>query len=909
MSRLKNEGREKAVMVAKQSLAGQKVAAYVSLAQKNDHLWAGVLVFLAILALLGAIPFYPIVAILAIASVCAVVSYKSPPLGLIIGTIIALPAVVYQSAVLGWIFLVVLTAVMIQAFEDWMIISTLYILILTPFAFGGLPFAGWISIVGMICASLYFGSKKSLMIAVPSVLTILLLSSMFLLQNTAYLPIKLDLYKPGNAVLQMTKPIVDLGSIVSSMISAFGNLLSLDNLGKIASSFVLIGNNLLILIISDSAILQLITWAIILFTISYMSAKIKSRPQLFASSIVLLSDISYFIISQIYKTEFRFEFVAGTIFSVVILGALEQFGLHISRESELQRKENMKSYGKFGMSDMSTSGEEKSLDDIGGYNDVKQELRDSIMMPLEKKEIAYAYNIKPPAGILLFGPPGTGKTMLMRALAKELKYNFIEVRCSQILSQWYGESEKNVAEVFTNARKSAPTILFFDEMDSIGKKRNAASLDEVGPRVLSTLLQEMDGASKSKAVVMVVGATNLPGELDPALMRPGRFDKIIYMHLPDPQARAEILKASMKGMPAEEGINLETIVKKTERFSGADLKNLVVEAKRMAAKEATIKGVVVPISMNHLLAVVSQMKPSTSLSSLENYEQFRMDFERRIGSDKPQKEEEEKEGAVKWSDVAGLEDVKEALLETIELPLLHEQEMKEFKVKPSKGILLFGPPGTGKTLIVKAAANELKASFQSLSAAEIMNKGYTQAVNVVKETFNRARENAPAIVFVDEIETFAPSRSMVGSAEILGQFLTEMDGVKGLKGVVVIGATNKPSIMDPAIMRPGRFDKIFYIPPADEKGRVEMFRIHLGKFASLVDLNLLAKISQGFSGADIASVCQSVKMSALKAKISGSGNEITTEKVLAVIKSRRPSITPDILQEYEQFLKAYGERK
>jgi transitional endoplasmic reticulum ATPase len=291
------------------------------------------------------------------------------------------------------------------------------------------------------------------------------------------------------------------------------------------------------------------------------------------------------------------------------------------------------------------------------------------------------------------------------------------------------------------------------------------------------------------------------------------------------------------------------------------------------------------------------------------YEQFKLDFERRVGAEKPKEEEAAKETAVKWEDVAGLDDVKQALLEAIELPLLHEAEMKEFKVKPSKGILLFGPPGTGKTLIVRAAAHELKASFQSLSAAEIMKKGYTQAVTVIKEAFNRARENAPGIIFVDEIETFAPARGMGGSSEILGQFLTEMDGVKGQQGVVVIGATNKPSIMDPAIMRPGRFDKIFYIPPPEAEGRQDMFKIHLARFASGVDLRVLAAATVGFSGADIAEICQSAKMKALKTKLAGKLEAITTEAIMKIIKTRRPSITPQILEEYKQFLEAYGERR
>ncbi|MBI5047233.1 ATP-binding protein, partial [Candidatus Micrarchaeota archaeon] len=237
------------------------------------------------------------------------------------------------------------------------------------------------------------------------------------------------------------------------------------------------------------------------------------------------------------------------------------------------------------------------------------------------------------------------------------------------------------------------------------------------------------------------------------------------------------------------------------------------------------------------------------------------------------------------------------------------KEMKELKVKPSKGVLLFGPPGTGKTLIVKAAANELKASFQSLSGAEIMKKGYIQAVTVIKETFNRARENAPAIIFVDEIETFVPARGVGGPGDILGQFLTEMDGVKTLKGVVVIATTNKPSLMDPAIMRPGRFDKIFYLPPPDTNARKELFKVHLSTLAAGLDLEALAIRSGGFSGADIASVCQSARMELLRSKLAGTAKTMTTETLLSIIKTRRPSITPPMLTEYERFLDAYGERK
>jgi len=896
---------------AQQSMASVKVAAYVDMLQRNEGLWGSVIVFLGTLFLLSSIPLYPIYLVPVLALLCGAIAYKSPPIGLILGAVLGFPAVIYQSPVLGWFYILVLTAVLFEAFENWLLVATLEVLVLAPFAFGAFPLFGWVSIAGMGIGALYFGSKKSVMVALPSVFLILFLSSMWLVQNSAYLPVNTELYKPGQAELQLAKSAVDIGGLGAAIGNAVGSFASIDNIGRVWNSLNWLMGNVFVLLVQDSMLLQLVGWAITLYLLGYLPSKLKPRPQLLSSLALLLLLPTYFIVGMVYGGGLKLEFIGGVIFAIAVLGGLEHIGVSISREEELERGEKMKAYGKFGMSDLSAGKSEKSLDDVGGYEDVKQELRDAIMMPLQKKDIAFAYGLTAPKGILLFGPPGTGKTMLMRALAKELKYNFIEVRCSQILSQWYGESEKNVAEVFSNARKNAPTVLFFDEIDSIAKKRGTMteSLDSVGPRVLTTVLQEMDGASKSDKPVIVIGATNLPNELDPAVLRPGRVDKIIYMHLPDPEARKAIIKVSLKKMVLAPDVDLDALVKKTERFSGADLNNMVNEARKVTAKEAMAQGKVIPTSMAHFMQVMAGIKPSTSLVQLETYEQFRLDFERRTGAAKPKEEEAAKESAVKWGDVAGLDDVKQALLEAIELPLLHEAEMKEFKVKPSKGILLFGPPGTGKTLIVKAAANELKASFQVLSAAEIMKKGYSQAVLVIKEAFNRARENPPGIIFVDEIETFAPARGIGGSAEILGQFLTEMDGVKGKAGVVVIAATNKPALMDPAIMRPGRFDKIFYIPPPEEKGRVAMFAIHLGTFASNADLNALAAATPGFSGADIAEVCQNAKMKALKAKLAGSPEAISTNTIMEILKTRRPSVTPQILEEYRRFMEAYGERR
>lgn len=887
------------------SLAGQKVAAYLRIMQESEGMWHSLVVFLGALFLLGAIQFYPWYLVFALAGVCGAAAYRVPWLGTLLSMLFALPAITYQSTVFGLIFLLLIAVVLFEMFSNWMMISWVQILTMAPFSFGSLPFFGWITVFGMTIGAMMFGSKKSILISVPSVMLILFLSAIWLTPNNAYLSVNLDLYMPGEDTLLLSRGAVDILEVPSAIARSLGSLFSFEAISNINTALSQIISTIIRILFNDSGLIQLAGWAAALYAVGYLSGVVGGRWSQAVSSLALVIVLAmYYLLGMLPGGTFRTEMVLVIAASIAAMGALDFIGIKLSREAEVRRAERTAGFGKFGLQDMGAAGPEKSLADLGGYEDVKQELQDAILMPLEKKELAYTYGIKPPSGILLFGPPGTGKTMLMRALAKELKYGFYYIKASDILSQWYGESERNVAEIFKTAREKAPSILFFDEIDSIGKKRGAYATDEVTPRVLSMMLQEIDGMKNEKRPVMIIGATNVPQQLDPALLRPGRFDKIIYMHLPDKDARKAIFWVHLKKMPLAEDVDLDRLAAKTDRFSGADIKNIVQEAIKMAAKEAGAAGNVVPVSMQHLLAVLKSVKPSTSIAALDDYGQFKMDFERRVGG----KAEEKKEEAVSWDDVAGLDQVKQALLETIELPLLHEAEMKEFKVKPSKGILLFGPPGTGKTLIVKAASNELKSGFLTLSAAELMKQGYTQAVTVIKEIFNRARENAPAIIFVDEIETFAPARS-VGGSEILGQFLTEMDGLKELKGVVVIAATNKPSLLDAAILRPGRFDKIFYIPAPDAKGRAEIFGIHLGKFAHDIDLADLAGATAGFSGADIAGVCQSAKMEALRSKLAGKGAALSTGTLLEIIRQRKPSITERLLGEYREFLEEYGERK
>lgn len=1386
-------------------LLEQKVRAYVNLAQKNESLWSAFLVFLGALSLLSAIPFYPLPAAFVLALACGAVAYKNPPIGVALGFILVLPALSYQSAIFGWVGLMLLALVFFEVFEHWGEIALLEVLVLLPFAVFPFSLLGGLIYFGMIWGSFHFGSAKSVIISTASVFMVLLLTSIWLLPNSAFFQITLSKY-PALPYLQLGKPALSLGAISSGIVPALANLADMRAVSQAWTALGQIASNMLTIALSDSGIAQMAVWAAVLFFAGWFPGKSRSRwKQTIAALPVLLVPAAYFFISQLYHYAFppmMFLYAGISVGAVALIDVLK---VTFARERKIVRRKKTQKFGKFGFGDTGDTGE--TMESVGGYEDVKKELRDSIMLPLQSKDLAYAYNLKVPSGILLFGPPGTGKTMLMRALANDMDYSFYPVKTPEILSQWYGESlpysekmlfrdvggrvslkeigevvekrmkgealafdesgrarfsritghikhkststiyevktrtgrrirvtgyhslfsfdgsriidvktsdlvplssyiaipssippspspaseinllahlgeddhglsvcghsaycmeameklgevgameilgyssrgymrqairqgralraekfialmdaarikpdpakisiagkrkqkalpalvkidgvfstflglwvaegsynrrdtvrvsvsraesektarlcrglfghvtayakgetkavdmyigsrplfvlmhdvlgmedgahkktipsiafslgrenlaaflrgyfsgdgtissnqhgtctveattasrsladaalylllhfgivgsvhpkkewtgkpswrvsfggvenlqkfgeisfldshrrrkldsyvasaswrrsmqvplvgelgrivsqklpkwsasptigkdmllnagfgeepeffepirndiyldrvesvaevgaeeyvydvsvepcqnfvagfggifahnsEKNIVEVFTRARDTAPAILFFDEIDAIGKRRDLAGMDSVTPRVLSALLQEMDGAKKSRKEVIVVGATNVPDQLDPALLRPGRFDKIIYMHLPEDAARAAIFRVQLKGLPLSKDIDYAELAKKSRRFSGADIASVIKTALRKAAEDAKKEGKVVPIRMRHLLEILEKTKPSTSLAALEDYERFKLDFERSEAGVSEEEEGRKKEKEVSWKDVAGLDDVKKVFTEAIDVPLLHPELLEEFKVKPSKGILLFGPPGCGKTLVVKAASNELDVSFLTISGAQLVQKGYTHAVNVIKETFNRARENTPSVIFVDEIESFAPARGM-GRSDIVGQFLVEMDGVKENEGVLVVGATNRPDILDKAILRPGRFDKVIYVHPPDEAGREELFRIHLGKFAKGLKLKPLAQMSEGFTGADIAALSQQAKMGLLRGKLSGKEQKLTNGVVEALLSRMRPSVTPQMLAEYEEFVRMYGERK
>ncbi|MDE1823227.1 MAG: AAA family ATPase, partial [Candidatus Micrarchaeota archaeon] len=563
--------------------------------------------------------------------------------------------------------------------------------------------------------------------------------------------------------------------------------------------------------------------------------------------------------------------------------------------------------GKFGeaFEDL-TSGTKETLDDVADYEETKKELREAILAPIEHREISGAYNIKPAKGILLFGPPGTGKTMLMRAIANELRARFFYVKTSSLLSPYMGESSQTLSKIFATAKKHAPAVLFFDEIDGIAGNREAQSASS-DRQLLSTLLSEMDGFQKIEGVV-IVGSTNVPNLLDPSILRPGRFDKIIYMELPDKDGREKIFRHYMKNLPISKSMDYDKLASMTNRYTGADIRNVCEEAARKVADEAVKEAKVLQMNMADMVNVIKATKPSTSLSRIDQYNTFKMDYERRTHPEVMDRRED----TIRISDVVGLEPAKKALYEAVEVPILHPSLVKKYDVPQTKGILLFGPPGTGKTMLMRAIANELgDVHMVILSGADISRLGLERAVFTIKETFNRAKENSPAIIFIDEIDALLPGRDSASElgVGIVGEFLQEFDGIKPSSGIVVIGVTNRPDQLDSAMLRGGRFDRMIFVPPPGKDDREQLFRHYLRKVAISddVDFERLAAMTAGYTGADIANVCRQCKMNALEKDLStAQESRISMKDLLKALDGIRPSAPEPVMGRYINFLALHG---
>lgn len=497
-----------------------------------------------------------------------------------------------------------------------------------------------------------------------------------------------------------------------------------------------------------------------------------------------------------------------------------------------------------------------TYEDIGGLRTEVQKVREMIELPLRHPEIFERIGIEAPKGVLLHGPPGTGKTLLAKAVANETNANFYSIGGPEIMSKFYGESEEKLREIFKEAQENAPSIIFIDEIDSIAPKREEVSGD-VEKRIVSQLLTLMDGIS-SRGKIVVIGATNRPNAIDPALRRPGRFDREIEIGIPDEKGRHDILLIHSRGMPLTEDVDLASIAKVTHGFVGADLQAL--------SKEAAMR------SLRRILPEIDLHQPKIPAEILNKIKVTKQDFDEALKDVQPSAMREVlvQRPNIKWEDIGGLQGIKDELAEAIEWPLKHADLFAEADVKPPKGILLYGPPGTGKTMIAKAVAATSEANFISIKGPELISKWVGESEKGVREVFRKARQAAPCVVFFDELDAIAPRRGSEGDAHVtervISQLLTELDGLEDLKGVVVIAATNRPDIIDEALLRPGRFDRILEVPPPDKDARKQIFQIHTKKkpLDSDVKLDKLVEMTDGMTGAEIAAIVNAAAMTAIK---------------------------------------------
>jgi len=522
-----------------------------------------------------------------------------------------------------------------------------------------------------------------------------------------------------------------------------------------------------------------------------------------------------------------------------------------------------------------------SYEDIGGLGSQVQRIREMIELPMKYPEVFNRLGIEAPKGVFMYGPPGTGKTLTARAVANETDAYFISISGPEIMGKFYGESEGRLRSVFEDAQKHAPAIIFIDEIDAIAPKReDMGGEKQVERRVVAQLLSLLDGL-ESRGHVIVIGATNIPNTIDPALRRPGRFDREISIPIPDKNGRLEILEIHTRGMPLAKDVDVEKLAAITHGFVGADLEALAREAAMSALRKIMPK---IDFELSDIPYETLLKLEVTMDNFLEAMKEIEPSAIREVFVEVPD---------VKWSDVGGLENIKQELKEAIEWPLKYPDIFKKAGTNPSKGILLYGKPGTGKTLLAKAVANESGVNFISIKGPQLISRYVGESERGVRDTFRTAKHAAPTILFFDEIDSIVPKRGSSSTdahvtERVISQFLTEMDGIEELKGVVVLAATNRLDLVDSAMLRSGRFDLIFELPVPDEKTREQIFVIHTRNkpLNKDVDLKKLAKEADGRTGSDIEFVCRKASMFAVREYIErNSANEnISADGELKVSK-------------------------
>jgi transitional endoplasmic reticulum ATPase len=540
-----------------------------------------------------------------------------------------------------------------------------------------------------------------------------------------------------------------------------------------------------------------------------------------------------------------------------------------------------------------------TYEDVGGLDHVIQRIREMVELPLKYPELFQRLGIEPPKGVLLHGPPGTGKTLLAKAVANESDAHFIAINGPEIMSKFYGESEQRLREVFQDAEKNAPSIIFIDEIDSIAPKREEVS-GEVERRVVAQLLALLDGL-KGRGKVIVIGATNRVNALDPALRRPGRFDREIELGVPDTNGRREILEVHTRAMPIVQNVDINKLAEITHGFVGADL--------AAYTREAAIN------ALRRILPKINLDEPQIPKEILENLYVTSKDFEEALKLIEPSalREVMIEIPKVKWVDIGGLNEVKSELIEAVDWPLKYNDVFKRTGIRPPSGILLFGPPGCGKTLLAKAIANESQANFITIRGPEIFSKWVGESEKAIREVFRKARMAAPAIIYFDEIDAIAPRRGISEGTRVyesvVNQLLAEMDGIQDMAGVVVIASTNRPDIIDPGLLRPGRFDRLILVPSPDKDARKKILEVHTKKMPLSEDVNIdtLTNLTEGFSGADLENLTREAGMMAVRENLKAA--KVSAKHFEDALKKISPSITSELIKQYEKIAQQLSGQK
>ena len=557
--------------------------------------------------------------------------------------------------------------------------------------------------------------------------------------------------------------------------------------------------------------------------------------------------------------------------------------VHIDENTEVELREEYE--------EARGSRADVNYDDVGGMGDTIRQLREMVELPLRYPELFTRLGVDPPKGVLLHGPPGTGKTRLAKAVANESEASFFTINGPEIMGSAYGESEKRLREVFEEAAKASPSIVFIDEIDSIAPKRTQVH-GEAEKRLVAQLLTLMDGLHARSSIV-VIAATNRPDAIDEALRRPGRFDREIVIGVPDEAGRREIIGIHTRGMPLGEGVDLDELARTTHGFVGADLAALsreaAIEAVRRIMPQLDLEAQTIPPEVLESLSVTRD----DFLWALKRVQPSAM---REVMVQVPN---------IGWADIGGLDDAQLKLREGVELPLRNPQAFHRLGIRPAKGFLLYGPPGTGKTLLAKAVAKEAEANFISIKSSDLLSKWYGESEQQISRLFARARQVAPCVIFIDEIDSLVPARgtSNVGepqvTARVVNTILAEMDGMEELNSVVLIGATNRPALVDPALLRPGRFDELVYVGTPDAKGREHILRIHTAKMplAGDVDLTHVAAETERFTGADLEDVVRRAGLIAIRKH--GEQVEVVDASDFAeALTDSRATVTAEMEAEY-----------